>query len=212
MWDKTKHYLKKIGTIILLGVIIIWALEYFPRETKNSNQFQTELKQINSNQKITETEKQLQLEEVELKMESDRLVNSYLGKIGKAIQPLMSPLGFDWKMSISLVAGLPAKEIVVSTMGVLYQSNETENTVNLQEKLQNETHLTGKRKGEKVFSTPAALAFLIFILIYFPCIGVVATIKNESGSWKWALFTVTYTTVLAWVAAFIVFNIGNLFI
>jgi ferrous iron transport protein B len=94
----------------------------------------------------------------------------------------------------------------------LYQSSETENTVNLQEKLQNETHLTGKRKGEKVFSTPAALAFLIFILIYFPCIGVVATIKNESGSWKWALFTVTYTTVLAWVAAFVVFNVGNLFI
>jgi ferrous iron transport protein B len=212
MWDKTKHYLKKIGTIILLGVIIIWALEYFPRETKNSAQFQAELNQINSNQKITETEKQLQLEEVELKMESDRLVNSYLGKIGKAIQPVMSPLGFDWKMSISLVAGLPAKEIVVSTMGVLYQSSETENTVNLQEKLQNETHLTGKRKGEKVFSTPAALAFLIFILIYFPCIGVVATIKNESGSWKWALFTVTYTTVLAWVAAFVVFNVGNLFI
>lgn len=212
MWDKTKHYLKKIGTIILLGVIIIWALEYFPRKTKNSAQFQAELNQINSNPKITETEKQLQLEEVELKMESDRLVNSYLGKIGKAIQPLMSPLGFDWKMSISLVAGLPAKEIVVSTMGVLYQSNETENTVNLQEKLQNETHLTGKRKGEKVFSTPAALAFLIFILIYFPCIGVVATIKNESGSWKWALFTVTYTTVLAWVAAFVVFNLANLFI
>ena len=124
----------------------------------------------------------------------------------------MRPLGVDWKMSISLLAGLPAKEIVVSTMGVLYQTNNDESTVNLQKKLQGETYETGKRKGQKVFTQPAALAFLIFILIYFPCIGVVATIKNESGSWKWAAFTVFYTTALAWIAAFAVFNIAQLII
>ncbi len=122
----------------------------------------------------------------------------------------MRPLGFDWKMSISLLAGLPAKEIVVSTMGVLYQSGNDETTVNLQRKLQNETYETGKRKDDKVFTQPTALAFLIFILIYFPCIGVVATIKNESESWKWAAFTIIYTTALAWVAAFVVYNIANI--
>jgi ferrous iron transport protein B len=139
-------------------------------------------------------------------------MNSYIGRIGKVIEPVMRPLGFDWKMSIALIAGLPAKEIVISTMGVLYQASDDETTVNLQGKLQDEVHLKGKRKGQMVFTSPTALAFLIFILIYFPCIGVVAAIKNESGSWKWAAFSVLYTTGLAWIAAFITFTIGNLII
>jgi ferrous iron transport protein B len=92
----------------------------------------------------------------------------------------------------------------------LYQSGDDETTVNLQKKIQDENYSVGKREGQKVFTTPAALAFLIFILIYFPCIGVVAAIKNESGSWRWAAFAVFYTTALAWISAFLVFNIGNL--
>jgi ferrous iron transport protein B len=209
MWDKTQHYLKKIGTIILLGVIIIWALEYFPRETEKSAQYKTETEQIQSNPHLSDIQKENRIAEITAQMETDRLVNSYLGRLGKAIQPVMQPLGFDWKMSISLLAGLPAKEIVVSTMGVLYQSG-SENTANLQNKLQDEVHQTGKLSGQKVFTGPTALAFLIFILIYFPCIGVIATIKNESGSWKWAAFTVVYTTTLAWIAAFAVYHIANL--
>ena len=124
----------------------------------------------------------------------------------------MRPLGFDWKMSIALLAGLPAKEIVISTMGVLYQTVDDETTVNLQQKLKNEKFETGKNIGQPVFTTPTALAFLIFILIYFPCIGVVVAIKNESESWKWAIFAVLYTTSLAWIAAFFVYNIGNLIV
>jgi ferrous iron transport protein B len=212
MWDKTQHYLKKIGTIILVGVIIVWALEYFPRETKNTKDFQTKIEKVELNSDLEATVKRTTLAQLSKEQESDRLMNSYLGRIGKVIQPVMSPLGFDWKMSIALVAGLPAKEIVISTMGVLYQTAENETTVNLQHKLQNEVHENGKYKGSLVFTSPTALAFLIFILIYFPCIGVVAAIKNESGSWKWALFSVLYTTGLAWVAAFLVYNIGNLFI
>lgn len=210
MWDKTQHYLKKIGTIILLGVIIIWALEYFPRKTKNTAGFEQQIEQI-INSEIPETQKEERIAEVNHAMESDRLINSYIGRTGKFIQPIMSPLGFDWKMSIAIVAGLPAKEIVVSTMGVLYQTQDGETTINLQKKLQNEVHQFGKHKDQAVFTTPAALAFIIFILLYFPCIGVVATIKNESGSWKWAAFSVFYTTALAWIAAFATYNIGMLF-
>jgi ferrous iron transport protein B len=210
MWDKTQHYLRKIGTIILLGVIIIWALEYFPRQTKNSNEFEDQIAAIHDNPDFSDIKKSEQIVEIKHAQESDRLINSYLGRIGKVIEPVMRPLGFDWKMSISLLAGLPAKEIVVSTMGVLYQTSGEPNTVSLQNKLQDEVFITGKYKGEKIFTVPTALAFLIFILIYFPCVGVVATIKNESGSWKWAAFAVAYTTTLAWVAAFIVYNIGNL--
>jgi ferrous iron transport protein B len=139
-------------------------------------------------------------------MESDRLTHSYLGRFGRVIEPVMKPLGFDWKMSIALLAGLPAKEIIISTMGVIYQTDNSDSTAGLQQKLRNEKFET----GEVVFTTTTALSFLIFILIYFPCIGVVSAIKNESGSWKWAAFAVLYTTSLAWIAAFLVQTIGNL--
>jgi ferrous iron transport protein B len=212
MWDKTKHYLKKIGTIILLGVVIVWALEYFPRETEKSAQFEKQIETITQDKTVDELAKKEQINELEYKLEADRLVNSYIGRIGVFIEPVMRPLGFDWKMSIAVIAGLPAKEIVVSTMGVLYQSPDDETTVNLQKKLQNEKYESGPRMGQNIFTSASALAFLIFILIYFPCIGVVATIKNESGSWKWAAFAVFYTTGLAWIAAFIVYNIANLIV
>jgi ferrous iron transport protein B len=212
MWDKTQHYLQKIGTIILLGVIIVWALEYFPRETESTSDFEQKIEQISQNTDLGKIQKEEQITAIKYEIESDRLINSYIGRIGVFIEPVMRPLGFDWKMSIALIAGLPAKEIVVSTMGVLYQSQNDDTTINLQNILQDEKHASGKRIGQKVFTTPAALAFLFFILIYFPCIGVVAAIKNESGSWKWAAFSVFYTTSLAWVVAFIVFNIANLIV
>jgi len=210
MWDKTKHYLKKIGSIILIGVVLIWALEYFPRKTKNTGEYLKQVEQVQNNVNLSSSEKEQTINLLNNQIESDRLVNSYLGRVGKFIEPVMRPLGFDWKMSIALLAGLPAKEIVISTMGVLYQTQNDETTVNLQNKLQNEVHESGKLTGQAVFTTPTALAFLIFILIYFPCIGVVATIKNESGSWKWAIFSITYTTLLAWIAGFAVYNFGNL--
>jgi ferrous iron transport protein B len=210
MWEKTQHYLKKIGTVILIGVVIIWALEYFPRESENTNTYLAQIQAV-ENQQLLPEETNEAIAEIKLNMEYDRLMNSYIGRVGDVIQPIMSPMGFDWKMSIALLAGLPAKEIIISTMGVLYQSDVEDSTLNLQEKLQNEVHQSGKLKGNRVFNTPTALAFLVFILIYFPCIGVVATIKNESGSWKWGLFSIMYTTTLAWVMAFLTYTIFSLF-
>lgn len=210
MWDKTQHYLKKIGTIILLGVVIIWALEYFPRSTENTAKLSEAIMNVENSGNFDDNRKAEIIADLEHQIESDRLTHSYIGQIGKVIEPVMRPLGFDWKMSISLVAGLPAKEIIIGTMGVLYQTGNEENSVNLQQKLVNETYGSGPRIGQPVFTSASALAFLVFILIYFPCIGVVATIKNESGSWRWAILSVAYTTILAWIAAFMVFNIGNL--
>lgn len=211
IWDKTHHYIKKIGSVILIGVVIIWALEYFPRQTEKTALFTTQLEQLSGDTSVPGELKNTRIEELMQEMSADRLSNSYLGRVGKLIQPVMQPLGFDWKMSISLLAGLPAKEIIISTMGVLYQT-DSGNSANLQNKLANEIFLSGKKKGEKVFNTPSALAFLFFVLIYFPCIGVVASIKNESGHWGWALFTVFYTTILAWLVAFAFFQVGNLLV
>jgi ferrous iron transport protein B len=140
-----------------------------------------------------------------------RLHNSYLGQIGRFIEPIMAPIGFDWKMSISLLAGLPAKEIIVSTMGVLYQVDENQPEIGLSSKLKNEKFISGKKIGQNVFTIPVALSFLAFVLIYFPCIGVIATIRNESGKLKWALFTVFYTTGAAWIVSFLVYRIAIYF-
>ncbi len=234
MWDKTKQYLKKIGSVILIGVVIIWALEYFPRTAPSASQDSpgttgtpvssfsasgssalpaaeapaTSRSSLSPEIGAGSTDREPGTEAIDetVDAETRRLSNSYLGRMGRAIQPVMAPLGFDWKMSIALLAGLPAKEIIISTMGVLYQSDVEESTVNLQEKLKNEVHTSGKLRGTPVFNTASALAFLVFILIYFPCIGVVATISNESGHWKWSLFSILYTTLLAWVLAFITYQ------
>ena len=124
--------------------------------------------------------------------------NSYIGQIGKAVEPVIDPLGFDWKLGIGLISGVGAKELVVSTLGVLYTNEEDVENVNL---------------SNRIPITPlAALAYMLFVLIYFPCIATLAAIKQESGSWKWALFAAGYTTVLAWCIAFVVYQLGNLII
>jgi ferrous iron transport protein B len=201
MWDKASQYLRKIGGVILIGVIIIWALGYFPRETKPEfgNQSIAYAKAETSQNNLTDSK-------------SMQLQNSYLGQLGQFIQPVMAPLGFDWKMSISLLAGLPAKEIIVSTMGVLYQVEQDHENTGLSNKLTEERYLSGENAGKKVISIPVALAFLAFVLIYFPCIGVIATIKSESGKMKWALFTVVYTTTVAWLISFLVLRIATYFL
>ncbi len=195
MWDKAQQYLRKIGGVILIGVIIIWALGYFPRE-KGSD--------ISATAQITQEHPE--------NVQNERLQNSYLGKLGKLVEPVMTPLGFDWKMSISLLAGLPAKEIIVSTMGVLYQTDQNNGDISLSNKLKQETYISGTKQGQPVFSIPVALSFLAFVLIYFPCIGVIATIKSESGKLKWAIFTMVYTTSVAWIVSFLVFRIAIYFI
>ena len=141
-WEKGKQYLKKMGGVILVASIIIWALGYFPH-----------------NDELT---RQQQLEQ------------SYIGMIGKTIQPVFAPQGFDWKLSVGLVSGVGAKEIVASTMGVLHAD------------------------GQDPISPSTAFCYLVFVLLYFPCIATIVAIKNESGSWKWALFAACYTTGVAW--------------
>ncbi|WP_418586276.1 ferrous iron transport protein B [Phocaeicola sp.] len=124
--------------------------------------------------------------------------NSYIGQIGKAIEPAIEPLGFDWKMGIGLLSGIGAKELIVSSLGVLYTNDDDINSVDL---------------SDRIPITPlVAYGYMLFILIYFPCVATVAAIKNESGSWKWAAFTICYTTLLAWVVAFLVHQVGSLFI
>ncbi len=212
MWNKSVQYLTKMGTVILAASIIIWALGYFPRDIKYSKDFNSMSNQISSNSYLSDKEKEKQLAQVELDKESERMENSYIGQLGHSIVPVIQPLGWDWKIGVSIITGLAAKEIVIGSMSVLYQSeiSSDENSVNLKNRLQEQVFTSGPRIGEKVFSPLVAYSLMLFILIYFPCVAVIAAIKKEAN-WKWASFTMVYTTVLAWFIAFSVYHIGNIF-
>jgi len=183
MWEKGQQYLRKMGGIILVAVIIIWALEYFPAGSEASHQ--------------------------------ERLERSYIAKIGKFIEPVIKPLGFDWKMGVSLITGAAAKEVVVSTMGVLYGSDHQPDgspKQNLPLILQNVRYSDGPQIGKPIFTPLAGISYLLFILVYMPCVAVIITVSRESGSWKWALFLILYTTILAWLLSFSIYQLGSLII
>ncbi len=161
-WEKGAQYLRKMGGIIMIASMVIWALGYYPNhDAYNSVAEQQE--------------------------------HSYIGQVGHTIEPLIEPLGFDWKLGIGLLSGVGAKELVVSTLGVLYTNDGDTSTL-----------------SERIPITPlAALCYMVFVLIYFPCIATLAAIRQESGSWKWALFAAVYTTLLAWIVTFALYQIGG---
>ncbi|MCH5311553.1 MAG: ferrous iron transport protein B [Prevotella sp.] len=176
-WEKGKQYLKKMGGIILVASIIVWALGYFPHNDELSPQQQQE--------------------------------QSYIGSIGKAIEPAFHLQGFDWKLSVGLVSGVGAKEIVASTMGVLYSGDDTVADPEVEELPHKYQELYAKMSANGV--TPLiAFCYMVFVLIYFPCIATVAAIKHESGSWGWAIFVAVYTTALAWVVSGLIYQTGLL--
>ncbi len=164
-WEKGAQYLRKMGGIIMIASIVIWALGYYPARAGYGNA-------------------------------AKQQENSYIGHIGKAIEPAIRPLGFDWRLGIGILSGVGAKELVVSTMGVLYAGDADANGASL---------------GERIPITPlVAFGYMVFVLLYFPCIASVAAIKGESGSWKWGIFAACYTTALAWIASFLIYQIGGL--
>jgi ferrous iron transport protein B len=228
MWNKGSQYLKKMGGVILVASIIIWALGYYPKNPDLSKDYSASIEntkaqysQMIKNTQSSEKKKLLnnqmneKIEEIQIAKEAEKQEKSYIGQIGKTISPVMRPLGFDWKISVSLLSGIAAKEIVVSTMGVLYQaekgSGET-NTNKLKDKIQEARFESGPEKGEKVFTKLTSISLLIFTLLYFPCAAAVAAIKKETGSAKWAVFAIIYTTTLAWIVSYVIQNVGSLII
>lgn len=212
MWHKGQQYLKKMGNVILLASILIWALGYFPRHIDYSTNYDAQISVLKTNKQLQTPDKEQKAIQLEMSKESERQEKSYIGQLGHAIEPVIRPLGFDWKMGVSIITGLAAKEIVVSTMGILYQADPQADagSGSLKEKIKEQTHNKGEFKGQAVFTPLVSFGFMLFILIYFPCVAVIAAIKKES-SWGWAVFTMVYTTAIAWVVAFASYQIGSLF-
>lgn len=225
-WFKGAQYLKKMGTVILLASIIIWALGYFPRPKSVINKYENRVHEVNelysamilspvlaaparadSISRVWKTE----ISAINAAMTRELQAQSVIGHLGRLIEPMIHPLGFDWRLGVSLVAGSAAKEVVVSTMGVLFQAEDSEeHPLALAEKLKAETIDSGPKVGQPVFTPLIAFSFMVFVLIYFPCIAVIAAIRKESGQWKWSAFLALYTTVLAWIVSFTVYQGGTL--
>ncbi|MDR0682720.1 MAG: ferrous iron transport protein B [Dysgonamonadaceae bacterium] len=201
-WNKSVQYLSKMGTIILTASILIWVLGYFPRNVNYSKDYDAQIKQIRQDFTLTDEIKEKQENRLLIDKEAERMENSYIGRFGHFIAPAIAPLGYDWKIGVSILTGMGAKEIVISSMGVLYQSdlNADETSADLKTKLK-----------EQSFTPLVAYSFMVFVLIYFPCIAVLVAIRREAGL-RWALFTAFYTTAMAWIAAFCIYQIGNIFI
>lgn len=205
MWGKAEQYLKKMGGLILVASIIIWALSYFPRYTADevpASYRATAIAEMPAGTLEASTPEQIE----------DMVVNEYqqehsvLCYIGKAVEPVVRPMEFGWKTCVSLIAGAAAKEVIVSTLGVLYVGDDDSDA--LAQRLKTPSKIT----GDAPFTHASALAFLVFVLVYFPCIATLAAITRESGSWRYTLFSIVYNTVLAWVLAFCTFHVAGWFL
>lgn len=186
-------YLKKAGTYILAASLLIWFASNYPKFPEYEKVFQAEIEQTENQEIINELENKLALYNLE---------NSYLGQLGKISEPLFTPLGFDWKMSVALETGLAAKEIVVSTLGILYGlgADATETNDTLIQKIKNNIPL------------PAAISFIVFVMIYLPCLAASMVFTREAGEWKYLGYLTVFTTGTAWVLSFIAYTLAHYFI
>jgi ferrous iron transport protein B len=234
MWLRASQYLKKMGGIILIASLLIWVLGYFPRNIEFSRDYDQLIYEVyekyeplilqtqsNDSLAMIKTLRVEELTHIVQERELERHSKTYIGMLGTIIEPVMSPLGMDWRLSISLLSGFPAKEVILSTMGVLFQEYELdpENpdtdhpTViigSLDQRLQQAVFLDSKDGDSPLFTKVSAFAFLVFVLFYFPCTASIVAIKKESGKWSYTILSILYTTGFAWLMAFIINSLGYL--
>lgn len=225
MWSKASQYLSKMGGVIMVASIIVWFLGYYPRTDKFAADAASQLAMYEAanggvgEERLSAVADSLQHITAEKEQEY-----SFIGRIGRFVEPAIAPLGFDWKMGVSLISGVAAKEIVVSSLAVLYRSpGDADDNKQLISSLRSET-----RAGKPLYTVANAMSFMVFTLLYFPCLATLAAIRSESGhwndfntskkrrrqhkgSWRWALFVAGYTTALAWVMAWLVYNVLSYF-
>jgi ferrous iron transport protein B len=199
MWERSKIYLKKMGGVILIASIILWALGYFPQKTEYSRDYEQAISGLKTSSDASAAE---QIQQLEQARAAEELEYTFIGHLGYIVMPVVEPLGFNWQMGVSLLTGFVAKEVVVSSMGVLYSLGEDKNE-------ESETLIKTLQSPESGVNGLAAYAFMVFVLLYTPCIVAVITVKREIG-WRWMLFSVFFQLVLAWVMAFIIFQGGIL--
>jgi ferrous iron transport protein B len=211
MWDRSKIFLRKMGKIILLGSVIIWALSFFPRDASFTRNYAAEIRQAAAAADARKAAAgDAERREIEEKFEEtvaalrrmqkfEQTQNSYIGRLGRFVEPAFAPLGIDWRGGVSLISGFVAKEIVVSTLGVLYATGESAEEGALEKAL-----------AEAGMTPLSALSMMVFVLLYLPCLATTTAIRKETGSYRWMFFSIGYSTAVAWMTAFLVYQGGRL--
>lgn len=202
MWHKASMYLRKAGTIILFASVLIWVASNFPKSDDITEYYNDQTLKIEIVGKLTEDERSSALKELQFKEASEQIEYSLVGRIGHFIEPVVNPLGFDWRLGVSLVTGIAAKEIVISTMGTLYALGDAD---------EESSTLRDRLLANPNYNKAVALAFMIFVLLYIPCFAATIVFHREAGKWKWTIFFGLYTTSIAWVMAYLTYNISMYF-
>ncbi len=196
MWQNAAEFISKAGTVIFAITIIVWALCYFPQNTQLADKIRAENPTLSAN-------------EVQLRAQAAGIEQSWMGRFGKAVQPIFDPCGFDWKITVGVLASFPAREVIVSTLGITYSIGQDAeaDSQDLRQAMQQAKWTEGERVGKPIFSLAAVLALMVFFALCSQCGPTIATLAQESGGWKWAAASFFYMTFLAWVMAVIVYQV-----
>lgn len=208
MWEKAVFYLRKMSTVILVGSIVVWALGYFPQENAATRALDNRIRQVEQHAALTPEQRDATLRQLDYERQGAQIEGSCIGLMGHWLEPVVAPLGFNWQMGVSLLSGLAAKEIIVSTLGVLYQvgPDADESSHELITALRSQQQPGAD--GAPVFTPLVAYAFMTFVLLYYPCIAALAALRREAGT-RWMWFCVVYTLAVAWIGAFLVYHVGG---
>lgn len=202
MWERSWLYLKKAGTIILGVSIVMWFMMTFPKKTEFDKDYDSLIQSVEQTVGSTSNNAKMMLaEQYRAERSAERMEYSAAGRIGKFVEPVIAPLGMDWRLGVAIFAGFAAKEVVVSTMGTVYGVGESD---------EESRSLRRRLSGDPKYSKLTAYSFMVFVLLYMPCMAALAVFQRESGSWKELFFQITYTLGLAWVMAFVVYQGGRM--
>lgn len=200
MWQKTEHYLKKMGGVVLVFSVILWWMGAYPKAPEIESQFDQKIEAAKLVHTVSDDEKSEQIQKLQSQKHAAVMEKTYIGRIGRFIEPVVKPFGSDWRGAVSLVTGFVAKEVVVSSMGVLYAVGD-----------EVDEQSEGLRMVLKENFTPlSAFSFMLFVLLYIPCVVALITVIRELKNWKWSLFSVGYQLLLAWTAATLVYQVGKI--
>ncbi|MFN0009695.1 MAG: ferrous iron transport protein B [Planctomycetota bacterium] len=206
MWLRTRSFLESAGTVILVCTVVLWALLSFPRSTGQTARFDADRAAVEASGAPAE-ERDERIAAIDRAEDGERLRSSYGGRLGRAIEPTIEPLGFDWKIGIGLIGAFAAREVFVSTMGVVYGvgGDTDEESATLREKIRAETHADGRT----VYTPLAGLSLMVFFALACQCMSTLAAVRRETKTWRWPLFVFVYMSVLAWLASFVVYQGGR---
>jgi len=202
-WQKAALYLKKAGTIILFASVLIWVASNYPKSEEISEKYEIKISEMENNLNVSDNEKEKIISELKRAEQTELIEHSFVGIIGKGIEPVVAPMGFDWRLGIALATGIAAKEVVVSTLGTLFSLGDAD---------ENSGALRDRLRANPDYNVAVALSLMVFVLLYIPCFAASIVFHREAGRWKWTILYIGYTMTVAWIVSFIVYRIALVFV